>query len=85
MEHLNLTATQYLDLWTVLMNEPAVRDGTTYAFWWRWFLSRIANPAQLRAKTPSSLEPANRRELQSAIAEYLPVRQRVYEVASQLQ
>lgn len=84
IEHLRLTAIQYLTIWSEVVLDPDAREGSNYALWWRWFLAGIANPRKLKAKTIGSFEPTANEDLLSAIDRYLSIRERVWEVASQV-
>jgi hypothetical protein len=85
IEHLSLTASQYLAVWSEVALKPGVSEGSSYAFWWRWFLAGIANPEKLKARTTSSFEPVSGADLKSAIDRYTAIRDRVREVAMRIE
>jgi len=85
IEHLSLSTLAYLPIWNEVLCSPTKRIGKTYAFWWRWFLAGINNPAKIRSKTPTPFEPKSNQSLEQLIATYRTQRNEVARLALSIQ
>lgn len=83
--HLDLTANAFLSQWNRALAQTNRSPGSNYAFWWRWFLHNIENPARLKSKTSEKFDSKASPTLEEAAATYLTTRNKIFPLASAMQ
>jgi hypothetical protein len=83
VEHLQITAVAFLPAWYRVQAQATPKPGKRYAFWWRWFLSSMRNPAKLRVRTPAPFRPTSSPELAIVLAKYFEQRDQILSLAMQ--
>ena len=85
LHHLDLTANAFLSRWNQALAQTNRTPGSNYAFWWRWFLRNIENPAKLKSKTSEKFDSKASPKLEEAAETYLTTREKMFPLASAMQ